>query len=326
MSYGPGTPAEDIFGVNASSILAPDNANGPYFVSQEISKQSQILSISFTKNAHVLCQCGVASSHCVAEKFLDPRTLFEAFTSRGLSLDRLRTDPSCYNLVRSNVTEGTAGVPMHLELQFIDINTCEPADVLIDIWGCNTTGKYSGVSARGQGGLKTTWLRGVQKTDADGVVRFDTIFPGHYDFRATHEHIIAHVGSQVLPNGTYSGGKVAHLSQLFFDQDLRDMIEALPPYNQNRIRATTNLADGFTGYASSSAYDPLTNYAVLGSDVSTGLFAWHELGINTSSNWDTYASYASIWAEGGGRDNPNFNFSVVATPPPSSGGIRDVLE
>lgn len=43
VSYGPGTPAEDIFGVNASSILAPDNANGPYFVSQEMSKQSQTL-------------------------------------------------------------------------------------------------------------------------------------------------------------------------------------------------------------------------------------------------------------------------------------------
>lgn len=213
---------------------------------------------------------------------------------------------------------------MHLELQFIDINTCEPADVLIDIWSCNTTGKYSGVSARTQGGLHTTWLRGVQKTDADGVVRFDTNFPGHYEFRATHQHIVAHVGSQVLPNGTYTGGKVAHLSQLFFDQDLRDAIEALPPYNQNRIRPTTNLADGFTGYSASSAYDPFLNYAVLGSDLPSGLFAWHELGINTSSNWDTYATYASIWAEGGGRDNPAFNFSVVGTPPPSSGGmLRD---
>ncbi|KAG6354729.1 hypothetical protein INS49_003810 [Diaporthe citri] len=227
VSYNPSTPAKDIFGANASCILAPDNANGPYFVSQE--------------------------------------------------------------LIRQNVSEGIPGVPMHLELQFIDINTCEPADVLIDIWSCNTTGKYSGVSARGQGGLHTTWLRGVQKTDADGVVRFDTNFPGHYDFRATHQHIVVHVGSQVLPNGTYSGGKVAHLSQLFFDQDLRDAVEALPPYNTNRIRATTNLADGFTGYSASSAYDPLVNYAVLGTELTSGLFAWHELGINTSSNWDTYS-------------------------------------
>lgn len=210
---------------------------------------------------------------------------------------------------------------MHLELQFIDINTCQPANVLIDTWSCNSTGKYSGISARGQGGLHSTFLRGVQKTDADGVVRFDTNFPGHYEFRASHQHIVAHVGSEVLPNGTYTGGVVAHLSQLFFDQDLRDAIEALPPYASNRIAKTTNMADGFGGYASSSAYDPFLNYAVLGSDVSSGLFAWHELGINMSSNWNTYATYASIWAEGGGRDNPAFNFSVVGTPPPSSGGM-----
>lgn len=40
MAYNPSTPAKEIFGANASCILAPDNANGPYFVSQEISKQS----------------------------------------------------------------------------------------------------------------------------------------------------------------------------------------------------------------------------------------------------------------------------------------------
>ncbi|KAI3390592.1 hypothetical protein diail_9109 [Diaporthe ilicicola] len=259
VSYNASTPASEIFGANASCILAPDNANGPYFVSQE--------------------------------------------------------------LIRQNVSEGIPGVPMHLELQFIDINTCKPADVLIDTWSCNATGKYSGVSASSQGGLHSTFLRGVQKTDAEGVVRFDTNFPGHYEFRATHQHIVAHVGSEVLPNGTYTGGRVAHLSQLFFDQDLRDVIEALPPYASNQIRVTTNTADMFGGYASSSAYDPFLNYVLLGSDVSSGLFAWHELGINMSSNWDTYATYASVWAEGGGRDNPAFNFSIVGTPPPSSGGM-----
>lgn len=40
VAYNPSTPAKEIFGANASCILAPDNANGPYFVSQEISKQS----------------------------------------------------------------------------------------------------------------------------------------------------------------------------------------------------------------------------------------------------------------------------------------------
>lgn len=219
------------------------------------------------------------------------------------------------------MTEGIAGVPLHLELQFIDISTCEPADVLVDIWSCNATGRYSGVSAAGQGGLGSTHLRGVQPTDAHGVVRFATVFPGHYAGRASHQHLVAHAGAQRLPNGTYAGGAVAHLSQLFFDQALRDAVEALPPYAGNRVPATANLADGFTGYASSSAYDPFLNYVVLGTRLSDGLFAWHELGINTSANWDAYATYASIWAEGGGSENPRFDFSIVGTPPPTNGGI-----
>lgn len=88
---------------------------------------------------------------------------------------------------------------------------------MVDIWSCNSTGVYSGVSAAGQGGLKSTFLRGVQVTDSDGVVNFDTLFPGHYSGRASHTHIITHSGATLNPNGTYSGGHISHLSQLFYD-------------------------------------------------------------------------------------------------------------
>ncbi|KAI0023853.1 putative GPI anchored dioxygenase [Xylariomycetidae sp. FL0641] len=222
--------------------------------------------------------------------------------------------------IRSDVVEDVVGVPMHLEIQFIDVQTCKPAtEILIDTWSCNATGAYSGVSARGEGGLGTTFLRGVQPTDQDGIVSFDTVFPGHYQGRATHQHIIAHVGSEVLDNGTYTGGRVAHLSQLFFDQTLRDAIEATAPYNTNRIPKTTNLRDMFTGYAATANYDPFPNYIMLGDNLADGLFVWAELGLNTSSNWDTYAPYAATWKEGGGYNNPNFNMMAVARPPPSHG-------
>ncbi|KAI0377639.1 putative GPI anchored dioxygenase [Hypomontagnella monticulosa] len=222
--------------------------------------------------------------------------------------------------IRSDIVEDTVGVPLHLEMQFIDVQTCEPAvGILIDTWSCNATGAYSGVSARGEGGLGTTYLRGVQQADEDGVVSFDTIFPGHYQGRATHQHIIAHVGSEILPNNTYTGGTVAHLSQLFFDQTLRDTIEAMAPYNTNKIPHTTNLRDWFTGYAATENYDPFPNYITLGNGLTDGLFVWAELGLNTSSNWDYYAPYASTWKEGGGYDNPDFDFMAVAFPPPTHG-------
>ncbi|KAI3340065.1 Intradiol ring-cleavage dioxygenase [Ustulina deusta] len=222
--------------------------------------------------------------------------------------------------IRSDVVENTVGVPMHIELQFIDVTTCKPAtQLLIDTWSCNATGAYSGVNARGEGGLSTTFLRGVQPTDEDGVVSFDTIFPGHYQGRATHQHLIAHAGATTLPNGTYTGGRVAHLSQLFFDQALRDAVEATAPYNTNRIPKTSNLADMFTGYAATANYDPLPNYILLGNGLANGLFVWAELGLNTSSTWDYYAPYASTWKEGGGYSNPNFDFFAIVNAPPTHG-------
>jgi protocatechuate 3,4-dioxygenase beta subunit len=36
--------------------------------------------------------------------------------------------------------------------------------------------------------LKGTTLRGVQPTDNHGVASFDSLFPGHYQGRATHIH------------------------------------------------------------------------------------------------------------------------------------------
>ena len=64
--------------------------------------------------------------------------------------------------IRSNIVEGHRGVPVHLEISFVNTQTCKATpNLLIDIWQCNATGVYSGVNAAGQAGLKTTFLRGV---------------------------------------------------------------------------------------------------------------------------------------------------------------------
>lgn len=226
--------------------------------------------------------------------------------------------------IRSNVRDNQKGVPMHLEMQFMDIKTCKPAtDVLVDIWSCNATGIYSGVSAAGQGGLQSSWLRGVQKTDTDGVVNFDTIFPGHYSGRATHEHIITHVGAKVEPNGSYTGGKINHLSQLFFEQTLISAVEATAPYNTNKIRLTTNDADGFTGYAASKAYDPFPNYMFLGNKLDQGLFVWALVGLDLAGDVEKYAQNTAYVDATGGHNNLKFDMGQVATPPPNSHGKRE---
>lgn len=61
-----------------------------------------------------------------------------------------------------------------------------------DIWSANSTGVYGGVQSQGNGNyddtsnLDSTFLRGIQQADDDGVVQFSTIFPGHYQGRTTH--------------------------------------------------------------------------------------------------------------------------------------------
>ncbi|TPX12515.1 uncharacterized protein E0L32_000692 [Thyridium curvatum] len=223
--------------------------------------------------------------------------------------------------IRSNVVEGHRGVPVHLEIQFVDVQDCKPVSgLLVDIWQCNATGVYSGVSAAGQGGLKSTFLRGVQQTDKDGVVEFDTIFPGHYQGRATHIHVSAHTGSSILPNNTFTGGDVNHISQLFFDQALISAVEKLAPYNTNRIPLTTNARDLYSGYAATEAYDPFPEYVFLdGKDLSQGLFMWIEVAINTKANYNDYAIVAAILGPEGGKNNPKYSLIKAITPPPTHG-------
>lgn len=96
--------------------------------------------------------------------------------------------------IRSNVTDGQPGVPLYLDIQFIDTSSCEPVSaVYIDLWHANSTGVYSGVSAAGNGNsqndtsnLDATFLRGIQQTDVNGVVQFETVFPGHYTGRLVY--------------------------------------------------------------------------------------------------------------------------------------------
>ncbi|KAF8684503.1 Aromatic compound dioxygenase [Rhizoctonia solani] len=46
-------------------------------------------------------------------------------------------------MVRQNISEGQAGVPLTVEVDFIDVETCE-ANLWVDAWHCNSTGYYSG--------------------------------------------------------------------------------------------------------------------------------------------------------------------------------------
>lgn len=206
--------------------------------------------------------------------------------------------------VREDICEDQEGVELILDTQVIDVNTCDPVpDAVIEIWHCNSTGVYSGIAAGGNGdssdlsNLNATFLRGLQSTDAEGVAQFKTLFPGHYTSRATHIHVLAHFNGTQYANGTYSGGYVSHVGQLFFDQDLITQVEATAPYSTNTQQITLNSADQILA-SEAATTDPLIEYSLLGSDVSAGIFGWVAFGIDLTSQ-NTISAAATLYAEGG---------------------------
>lgn len=175
--------------------------------------------------------------------------------------------------IRTDITEDRPGAPLHLAIRFVDGAACDadgnPEGVhnaVVEIWHCDAGGSYSGFESGasgppgggGQGGAgggdvsdgsytegvqeaaptdDSTYLRGAQVTDRDGVAQFTTIYPGWYSGRTTHIHLKVHIDkTNVLT------------TQLYFDDTLTAKVYEGSPYASRPGRDTFNDGD--------SIYDP----------------------------------------------------------------------
>jgi len=110
--------------------------------------------------------------------------------------------------IRSSIgtSQATApGIPLAVELTIVDTSKgCAPMPgAAVYAWHCDREGRYSMYSA---GVTNENFLRGVQAADANGKVRFQTIFPGAYLGRWPHIHF------EVYPSlalATSSNNKIA---------------------------------------------------------------------------------------------------------------------
>lgn len=152
-------------------------------------------------------------------------------------------------LMRSDITEGKDGIPMSQEIQVVDAS-CTPIEgARVDIWHCDAEGNYSGYS--NQGSDRTvdtsdqTFLRGSQMTDARGVVRFETIYPGWYRGRTTHIHYKVWLDDRTILT-----------SQIFYPDALSEyLFQTVPPYNNREAnRDTTNTNDWIAKQAGDGAF------------------------------------------------------------------------
>jgi len=154
------------------------------------------------------------------------------FVDEKLNRSDVRSDPS------SKVVK--PGVPLVLSFLVSKVGTgmCAPlSGAVVDIWHCDALGNYSDVSGMGQADTRgQKFLRGFQTTDAKGLAKFTTVYPGWYPGRAVHIHFKIRTlsGSSVVSEFT---------SQLFFDEKTTDVVHTQQPYAQKGKRTTLNAGD-----------------------------------------------------------------------------------
>jgi len=174
-------------------------------------------------------------------------------------------------VVRQDITTsfgsmtGTAqGIPLTMKYKVLNIaNGCTPyVGAAMYAWHCTREGGYSLYSA----GVKDqNFLRGVQATDADGWVTFQTIFPGCYDGRWPHVHFEVY---PTLEKASNAKNRIA-TSQLALPQDTCEKVYATTGYESSkRNLASTSLQrdmvfrDGWTTQLGTVTGDVASGFTV----------------------------------------------------------------
>ncbi len=139
------------------------------------------------------------------------------------------------SLERSNIIDGKTGAKMSANITVVNSNSdCIPVEgAIVDIWHCDVDGNYS---QYGNTQMQRTdftdvyFFRGRQVSDGQGLVTFQTIFPGWYQSRATHIHV--HIFN--------SSGKSLLVTQIAFPDDLSATV--------NSTGAAYGYTKGMSGY------------------------------------------------------------------------------
>lgn len=181
---------------------------------------------------------------------------------------------------REDVSEGFSGLPMRLLFRVVDTD-CEPvvgAQVLI--WHTQRTGVYSGETPSGAfcygndpDAENHLYFRGYQTTDDDGIVAFDTCFPGWYSSRVPHIHLQVLVGDQLYVT-----------SQVALDDDVCNAIYGSHPEYVDFGLPDTQVADDTVLGGVDDPSDYLLEYEQMDDGA---MLAWKTITLRTSTAEDS---------------------------------------
>jgi len=155
-----------------------------------------------------------------------------------------------------DITDGRSGLPLQVELRVVDVaNDCASVEgAEVDLWHADASGDYSGYEDFDTVG--EDWLRGQQVTDADGIVRFQSIFPGSYPGRSVHLHVkVRATGFDELTTQVYFPDTLAEAVLARADYDGASMT----PIDEDNFYSPETMTD-----ASGDASDGVSATIVLG--------------------------------------------------------------
>ena len=149
--------------------------------------------------------------------------------------------PSLELLDRRDIHEGYPGHPLRLGVRVVDAE-CQPVPgAQVEVWHTDASGDYSSYTDDGSGkdeGEGSTFCRGMQESDENGIVEFQTIYPGWYEGRAVHIH-----------SAVWLDGQRTHTGQLYFDEAYTESVYATGEYTQFGLPDTPWSQDGLIGEA-----------------------------------------------------------------------------
>jgi len=191
------------------------------------------------------------------------------------------------DLVRANIAEGKAGVPLSLRILLLDSRTCKPvANAAVDIWHCDALGLYSGFTQSGPMGPGGQGFPGGPPPEGPPP-GFDPQHPernpgppgmmgppphnhptdkltflrgtqvtgsdGAVSFQTIFPGFYMgrtnHIHFKVRVGGakSYAAGHTSHTGQVFFDEQLATELMKHEPYSLHKIHRTTQSEDDVFG-------------------------------------------------------------------------------
>jgi protocatechuate 3,4-dioxygenase beta subunit len=146
---------------------------------------------------------------------------------------------------REDISEGHTGLPVRFGLRIVD-ESCRPvSDANVDIWHCDPDGAYSSETTDvaficgvdNAAALAARWFRGHRMTDENGIVWFNTCFPGWYSGRAVHVHF-------TIRRSSRSGEEYLTSQLAFQDSLINEICGEHPDYTAHGLPDTATMADG----------------------------------------------------------------------------------